>query len=179
MNEGMQMMRRYCGLSAVVLCVGLVSCVLAGCFGGGEEPAATTSQVTVPGSGVTMSSLPVTTTIASALIDGLPSEYVNALGKQPIVVVFYASGGVDDNKVVTAVRALQPLYGGYTFLVYDYRDPKVYGDLAKTLEGGYGLDLGYLPVTLLIRRDGLEAAKWSGYVDQGTLNQVLINLGHF
>jgi peptidoglycan/xylan/chitin deacetylase (PgdA/CDA1 family) len=119
----------------------------------------------------------VSTTEASTLVDGKPRQYVDALSRRPIVLVFYAPGGVDDEKVLSAARELQTAFSGYTFLMYDYRVPAAYGDLTKELKAAYNVDFGYLPVTLLIRRDGTAATKWSGYVDKGTLNQALINLG--
>jgi len=57
-------------------------------------------------------------------------------------------------------------------LLYDYRIPAAYGDLAKD----WGIT--YQPQTMLIDRHGQLFKVWSGYVDTGTLNQSLINLGH-
>jgi hypothetical protein len=173
MNEGMHMMRRTCGLSAAVLLMGLVAYILAGCFGGGKEPVATTSQVTVPSSGTTISTVQVTTTEASTLIDGLPREYAESIGKRPIVVLFYVPGGVDDEKVLSVVRGLRGSFSSYTFLMYDYRVPAAYGDLSQKLE------VDYPPETVLIDRGGNTRDVWSGYVDNGTLNQSLITLGRY
>jgi hypothetical protein len=166
-------MRRTRGLSAVLLCIGLVACVLVGCFGGGQEPVDTASAVTVPSSATTASTLYVTTTQPSTLVDGLPSEYVASLGKKPILVLFYVPGQVDDEKVLSAVRALRSSFGSYTFLTYDYRFPAAYGDLSQKLK------IDYPPHIVLIDRTGVPSSVWSGYVDKDTLNQSLINLGHY
>jgi hypothetical protein len=179
MSEGIQMMRRNLRFFAVLLCIGLATCILAGCFGSSDEPVNPTTPVSDSSSGATASTLSVPTTEASNLIDGLPAQFVNSRGQRPIVVVFYAPGGVDDEKVLTAVRQLETSFSSYTFLLYDYRTPSAYGDLAKTLNADYELSVGYLPVTMVITRDGTPGTRWSGYVDKGTLNQVLINLGHF
>ncbi len=177
MSEGIQMMRRMFRSSAVLLCIGLATCILTGCFGGGDEPVNTTATVPVTSPGVTETTVPVPTTEASTLVDGLPRQYADAITLRPIVLVFYAPGGVDDEKVLSAVRELQTTFSSYTFLMYDYRMPAAYGDLTKEIKTNYNLDVGYLPATFLIRRDGTAATKWSGYVDKGTLNQALINLG--
>jgi hypothetical protein len=177
MNEGIQMMRRMFRFSAVLLCIGLATSILTGCFGASEDTVNTTVPVPVTSSDVAATTLSVPTTEASTLVDGLPRQYAEALTLRPIVLVFYAPGGVDDEKVLSAVRELQTTYSSYTFLMYDYRMPAAYGDLTKEIKANYNLDVGYLPSTFLIRRDGTAATKWSGYVDKGTLNQALINLG--
>jgi hypothetical protein len=152
----MHMMRRTCRLSATVLFSVLIACLASGCFGGGEEPVDT---------------VPVTTTEASVLIDGLPSEYVNALGKRPIVVLFYSPGGIDDEKVLSVVRELRSAFSSYTFLMYDYRIPAAYGDLSQEL------DIGSPPQIVLTDSKGVRQDVWSGIIDRGTLNQSLLNLG--
>jgi hypothetical protein len=167
----MHMMRRTCRLSATVLFSVLIACLASGCFGGGEEPVDTTSSVTVPPSETTVTTVPVTTTEASVLIDGLPSEYVNALGKRPIVVLFYSPGGIDDEKVLSVVRELRSAFSSYTFLMYDYRIPAAYGDLSQEL------DIGSPPQIVLTDSKGVRQDVWSGIIDRGTLNQSLLNLG--
>jgi hypothetical protein len=165
-------MRRTRGLTAVMLCIGLVACVLAGCFGGDPEPAVTTSAVTVPSSSTTTSGV-TTTTQTSTLVDGLPSEYVASLGKKPILVLFYVTGQVDDEKVLSAVRELRGSFSSYTFLTYDYRFPAAYGDLSQKLK------IDSPPAIVVFDRNGVQRTGWSGYVGKAALNQSLINLGRY
>jgi len=190
MNEGMKMMRRIYGFLAAALCFGLVSCILVGCFfGGGDEPTTaptqatqatvapetTTSEVTDTTGPDTETTVPgvTTTTEIPELVDGLPAPWVESIGNRPVVVLFYVSGGVDDEKVLASLRELTPLYSNYTFLMYDYRLPDAYGDLADLLK------VDYPPHMVLLDRNGLVRTVWSGFVDKGTLNQTLLTLGRY
>ncbi len=173
MNEGTNMTRRICRMAAKLLCIGLLTLPLAGCFGGGGEPSDTTSDINAPTSSTTGVSIPVSTTEASSLIEGLPRAFVESLGTRPIVVLFYAPGGVEDEKVLTAVRELQSAYSSYTFLSFDYRVPAAYGDLSKELA------IHSLPQLVLLDRHGVTQTIWSGYVDKVTFAQTLVTLGRY
>jgi hypothetical protein len=178
MIEGVEMMRRIFRLSAVLLCIGLATFVLAGCFGASDDSTdTTTTPVSVPSSGATVSTIAVATTVASGLVDrdgqSLPALFVNALEQRPILVLFYVPGQVDDEKVLSAARDLQSSFSGYAFLMYDYRIPAAYGDLSTVL------GVNYPPEIRLIDRHGNEQWAWSGYVDKASLNQSLINLGRY
>ena len=179
-NEGMRMMRRVYGFMAAAMCFGLVSCMLVGCFWGEDEPASATTDTAAASSTTatsetdgTTSSEMTTTTVGPELIDGLPRDYVESLGERPIVVLFYVRGGVDDEEVLTSVEESEEIYSNYTFLAFDYRLPDKYGDLAQELA------VDYPPHTVLIDRHGAIRTVWSGYVDKGTLNQTLLNLGRY
>ncbi len=179
MNEGKTMMRRVYGLVAMLLCFGLVSFVLAGCFGGGSEPTVTPGESTVSSSDTTLTDQSTTTDSDTStsegpvLVDGLPREYVESLGNRPIVVLFYVPGGIDDEKVLASVRESESVYISYTFLMYDYRMPDAYGDLAQQLE------IDYPPHVVLLDRHGAVRSVWSGFVDKATLNQTLVALGRY
>jgi hypothetical protein len=182
MSEGKMIMRRVYGFLAALLCFGLVSFVLVGCFFDGDdggESTDTTAGTTVPSDGSTTSEDPSATDSTSSttegpvLVNGLPREYVESLGMRPIVVIFYVPGGIDDEKVLKSVRESQTVYGNYTFLVFDYRTPNRYGDLAQEL----GVD--YPPHVVLIDRNGVVRTVWSGFVDKATLNQTLLTLGRY
>jgi hypothetical protein len=173
MNEGMHMMGRICRIPAVLLCIGLLTCTMTGCFGSTDEATNTTSSTAVSSSDTTASTLTASTAEVSTLIDGKPSEYVNSLGNRPIVVLFYAPGGVDDEKVLSALRDLRANFSAYTVLMYDYRLPSAYGDLSQELQ------IDYMPQIVLIDHHGEKRTVWNGYVDKATLNQSLITLGTY
>jgi hypothetical protein len=124
--------------------------------------------------------LPVATTESDGLVgthieatDSTPREYVDAIQQgKPIVVLFYVTGSADDAKVQEAVNTLQGSFGGYVFLLYDYKTPDVYGDLSTLLK------VNYPPQLVLIDGSGTVRTVFNGYVDEGTINQALVNLGH-
>jgi len=179
-------MRRIYGFLAAALCFGLVSCILVGCFGGEDEPTTATTQATVAPETTTSEATDTTgldtdttvpgmttTTEMPELVNGLPAPYVDSRGNRPIVVLFYVSGGVDDEKVLASLQDLMPVYSNYTFLMYEYRLPDAYGDLAEEL------DVDYPPHMVLLDRNGVIRTVWSGFVDKGTLNQTLLTLGRY
>lgn len=158
----------------VLLIVGLAAFFFSGCGGGGAEP--TTTATTQGG---------VVTTLFSGGSGGVdqridtkiqptaetPQAFVDVYQTQPVVVFFYVPAGRDDELVRQSLAALQPNYGVYTFFFYDYSDSEAYGDLAVLLA------VDYQPVILMMDREGTIQTVWSGFVDQGTLNQSLVNLG--
>lgn len=143
-----------------------------GCGSGGDELTTTTGGV------VTTSPSPGTTT-ANGLIgnqlktsDSTPKEYVDAIAQaHPVVILFYVTAGADDAKVLASITALQPQFANYVFLLYDYKTPDSYGDLSTLLK------VDYPPELVLVDSGGYVREIWNGYVDQGTLNQSLVNLG--
>jgi hypothetical protein len=179
MLEGADMSRRSPQRGTLVVLLGLLVWLLAAACGG-EDGAATTAPSTgsVPTAASTTTSVSVstnsTTTATSttaALVDGIPAKYVESFGQRPIVVLFYVPGGVEDEKVLKVVNELSVAFREYTFLTYDYRAPAAYGDLAQALK------ITYQPQLVLIDRNANKYMVWSGYVDKGTLNQSLVNLG--
>ena len=102
-----------------------------------------------------------------------PAKYVESFGQRPIVVLFYVPGGVDDEKVLKArARAAVPPSASYTFLTYDYGCRRPTAILPKRSRSTTSRSWCLID-------DGTRTSTrvWSGYVDKGTLNQSLINLG--
>ena len=153
---------------ALVLFLGVLGC-------GDEEttPASVDTSATLPASVSSPSTTNMATdsTLGFGLVDGLPREYVQDLGIRPIVVLFYVPGGLVDEQVLSTVTELRNSFRSYTFLLYDYSVPSVYGDLAMDL------GISYQPGIVLIDRHGAVEESWTGYVDKATLNQLLVNLG--
>ncbi len=101
-----------------------------------------------------------------------PAEVVEALTQgRAIVLLFYVPGAADDISVLKSLKRLKTSFRDYEFLEYDYKTPDVYGDLSTILE------VGYPPELILIDSAGVIQDVWNGYVDDGTLNQRLVNLG--
>ncbi len=160
--------RKQVGFLLLVMSVALF---VAGCGSGGEDETTTTGLPVVttvpPASGSDGSDLidrPV------AVTDDTPADFVEAYGSKPLVVLFYVPGGTDDVSVFESLYRLIPSFGNYVFLMYDYKVPDAYGDLSSLLA------VEYPPQIVLIDREGLVREVWNGYVDEGTLNQSLVNL---
>jgi hypothetical protein len=171
--RGCHIMGRTCRIAAVLVCMGLLTSALTGCFGSSEDVVTTVSSAMPATEATSTTVFSPTIDSASTLVDGRPSQYVNAIGNRPIVVLFYEPGGVEDEKVLTALRTLTTSFSSYTVLMYDYRVPAAYGDLPQDMQ------IGYLPYMVLIDRHGDTRAVWQGYVDKDTLNQSLLNLGSY
>jgi hypothetical protein len=172
--RGCHIMGRTCRIAALMVCLGLITGMLSACFGSSEDTVTTVSSNTVTSAAITTTTaFSLTTASDSTLIDGIPSQYANALGNRPIVVLFYEPGGVEDEKVLNALRSLATSFSSYTVLMYDYRVPAAYGDLPQDMQ------IGYLPYMVLIDRYGGTRAVWNGYVDKATLNQSLLTLGSY
>jgi len=143
-----------------------------GCGGGDVDTTSTSRPVatTEPaGSGAGADAL--VGTIPKTTAD-TPTEYVQAVDQgRPVVVLFYVPGGVDDAKVLENVTKLQAGFADYVFLLYDYKAPDAYGDLSTLLK------VNYPPELVLVAGNGTIREIWNGYVDEGTLNQGMVNLG--
>jgi hypothetical protein len=100
-----------------------------------------------------------------------PAAFTEAYQVQPIALLFYVPGGTDDASVLESLNRLSPSFDTYKFLLYDYKSPEAYGDLSILLK------VGYPPELILIDRQGVIRQIWDGYVDEGSLNQGLVNLG--
>ena len=177
------MCRRSRQQSWVLLLVLVVALVAAACGGGDEEPPATTNPAaTAPPAGGGGSEEPEDVQIgppdgepiAAQYIpttEDTPSDFVAALGKgAPIVLLFYVTGGTDDAVVMESLDRLEPSFPRFEFFRYDYSLPDKYGDLSTLL------GVTYPPELILIDRSGIIRDRWTGYVDEGTLNQGLVNL---
>jgi hypothetical protein len=86
-------------------------------------------------------------------------------------VLFYVPGNADDKSVLDTVNRLKSSFAQYAFLIYDYKNPNSYGTLAQLLK------VDYPPYLVLTDATGHLRRIFKGYVDEGTLNQELVNLG--
>jgi hypothetical protein len=156
----------------VLLIVGLAAFFFSGCGGGGAEPT-TTSLANVVTTLFTGGSGGVDPRIGGQIqpTEETPQAFVDVYQTQPIVLFFYVLGERDDELVRQNLAALQPSFGAYTFFSYDHSDPEAYGDLATLLA------VDYPPLIVMMDREGTIQTIWSGFVDQGSLNQSLVNLG--
>jgi hypothetical protein len=167
------MSRRSRQWMAVPVLVLLAALLAWGC-GGGEEVTTTTA-----GGTVTPTVSPGTTAGTDYLLntqvkatESTPREYVEAIDQgHPVVLLFYVSDGIDDAKVLKSIDRLQSGFSGYVFLLYDYKTPEAYGDLSTLLK------VNYPPELVLIDGTGIIRDIWNGYIDEGTLNQRLVDLG--
>jgi len=158
----------------LVVAVSLGFCVVlwtAACGGGGVQTTtttgkkpATTTSVSLPSSASLLGTTVKTT-------EQTPQEFVQAYGTRPIVVFFYVPGNADDGLVLESVQRLERAFSEYVFLAYDYRAPAAYGDLPTLLK------VGYPPQLVLIDKKGVVREVWNGYIDEGSLNQKLVELG--
>jgi hypothetical protein len=102
----------------------------------------------------------------------LPKNFKDAVTqKRAMVILFYVPGQVDDSKVLASIQALAPSFPKYAFLLYNTQDPVSYGSLATLL------NVNYPPEVVLISSDLQSVKVLTGYQDQGSLNQYLVNLG--
>jgi len=163
--------QRFVLMGALVL---MLAVAIAGCGGGGDE--ATTTTVQVPPSGADTTVAPggsFDDLIGQPLVttSETPAEITDAISQHlPIVILFYVPGGTDDSAVLDELKALQTEYPDVTFALYEYSDPASYGDL------GVLIKVDYLPQTVFIDTRGIIYDIQTGYIDQGTLNQQVVNI---
>jgi hypothetical protein len=170
--------------SGVLLLVLVAALLTTGCFGGGEETPSTVVTVPAsvpsgPGSAAGLDEVQIVppdgervATNCLFTTDETPKEFVDALiGSRPVVLLFYVNGGTDDAAVLESLDRLEPSFNRFVFLQYDYSRPDEYGDLSTLL------GIAYPPQLTLIDRSGIIRKVWKGYVDEGSLNQSLVNLG--
>ena len=162
-------------VTAALIVVVIAGTLMWGC-GGAEEPGATSlgGIVTTGPSGGSGSADRASELLGTQLktTEDTPIEYVGAVEQgRPVVLLFYVAGGADDTKVLDSINRLQPGFPDYVFLLYDYKMTGAYGDLSTLL------GVSYPPELVLVDGTGTIREVWNGYVDEGTLNQSLVNLG--
>ncbi len=160
--------------SAVALILLFLVTTLAWGCGGDSDQTTTTRSVrtttTAASSGQSGTEALIGTQLKTT--EDTPEEYVEAVrASQPIAILFYVAAGVDDQRVLENIDSLQSEFPGYAFLLYDVADPEAYGDLSTLLK------VDYPPAIILVDGTGTIDSVWNGYVDVGTLNQSLVNLG--
>lgn len=144
-----------------------------GCGGGEEETATTVSTVAPADQENSADSAEEQSIEGQEVVPGedTPEEIKSALERnRPLVVMFYVVGGTDDGLVQDAVDNLEVKFPDIAFARYDYRNPEEYGDLASLLK------VDYTPAVVLVDATGHVHEAFSGYVDEGSLNQGLTNL---
>lgn len=172
---------------SVLLLVLVVALSMVGCGGGDEEEEApvTTAATAAPsggsggGSDAKEELVQVVPPDGEAITDEIirttddtPTAFVDALvAGRPIVIAFYVTGAADDTSVMETLDRLEPSFSRYVFLRYNFSLPDQYGDISTLLE------VTYPPELILIDREGIIRTVWSGYVDEGSLQQSLVNLG--
>jgi hypothetical protein len=157
----------------------LAAFVLTGCGGGGE----TTTTTSVPastqppaggGAATATTAAPTTSSLIGTSLKvtaDTPADVKSALEQhKPVVLLFYSPGGSDDSRVQQSLTALTPQFPAAFISQYDYRAPDTYGDLGQVLQ------VGYLPTTVFVDASATVTQIFSGFVDEGTLNQTLVNV---
>jgi thioredoxin-like negative regulator of GroEL len=144
-----------------------VVALTSGCIFGGDDgkTTRTTKTTAATGGGTGTTAAPLGTA------DDLPDAWTKAFQTRPIVVFFYVPGSADDASVLDALNRLRTSFDRYEFLIYDYKDPEAYGGLVQLL------GVKSVPCLKLVDGAGILRQTFSGYVDEGTLNQALVNLG--
>jgi hypothetical protein len=155
---------------------------LIGCGGGGGSTTPTTVAGAAPAAPAAAVSAAAATAAAAEPTVGLvgtkvtptpltPKEVRTALKEhRPMVVLFYVKTSVDDDTVKSSLERLKPRYPDALFLLYDYSNAKVYGDMAQQLK------VNYPPQTMFIDAQGVVGSFTSGYADYGTLQQKVVNV---
>ncbi len=168
------MSRRGTYLTVVLLLAALAAVVLVGCSGGDEETTTTNKRAVTTTERAGGSGTSANEVLGKPLeiTDSTPTEYVEAIEQgRPVVLLFYVPGSTDDVQVLDNLSTLQPDFDQYVFLLYDYSKPAAYGDLSTLLK------VNYPPELVLVDGLGIVRRIWNGFVDEGTINQDLVNLG--
>ena len=167
------MSRRSRQLAALLTILTLVAVFAWGCGSGGSQTTTTTAAGVVTTAPASASTTPANSIIGKKIktTDSSPKAYLDAVAQgHPVAILFYGTSGADDAKVLASVTSLQPQFPNYVFLLYDYKTPDSYGDLSTLLK------VNYPPELVLVDGTGVVKQIWNGYVDQGTINQSLVNL---
>ncbi len=166
--------------SAAVLAIALVAVLFAAGCGGGDTTSTPATPATTAGAsgaaGATNAAASSTQTPESLIgqvitpTDRSPKEFQTAISnRRPVVVTFYMTGPADDSQVRTAVTALESRYKGQVdFFDYQYTDGSRYGDLTRLLK------VNTTPAVIVINKQGKVQEAWSGYVDQKSIEQGIV-----
>ena len=162
---------------AFLLALG-IAVLVSGCGLGGSGSSNSSTPSTLAQSAVAPPAQSVGAAVQDLLMTKLattqdtPEAFVQAVGQaRPVAILFYIPGSVDDNKVLDVYKSVQADFPDWTFLTYDYKNPDAYGDLSLLLQ------VNYPPEIVLIDKAGQVSHIGNGYVDEGTLKQLLINIG--
>lgn len=167
-------MNRSYKLIAAVLVMVLTVFLFVGCGGSDDENNAPPKKSST--SSKTTSSLPPVD-LPENLIGQLvkptsnsPSDFSTAIADhQPIVVTFYMPAPDDDSKVRSSIMNLQGQYNGQVeFFSYLYSDSQSYQDLSALLM------VNATPTVVVINRQGVVQRAWTGYVDEKSIEQGIV-----
>lgn len=171
------MSRRIKQLAVSILLIS-VTLLAVGCGLGGGGSSATTALTIPSGATPGVSTLGTVSPQKQLLQKKLvptkftPTDVSDAVkAGRPVVLLFYVAGSSDDAQVLASLQKLQAEFSSYTFGIYDYKTPSAYGDLSTMLQ------VNYPPELILIDGKGIIKEIWNGFVDEGTMNQSLVNLG--
>lgn len=152
--------------------------VLTGCGGGGGTTTTTSvtpsTQASAGGAATATTAAPATSPLIGTSLKvtaNTPADVKSALEQhKPVVLLFYVPGGSDDARVQQSLTTLTPQFPAAFISQYDYRAPDTYGDLGQVLQ------VGYLPTTVFVDASATVTQVFSGFVDEGTLDQTLVNV---
>jgi hypothetical protein len=165
---------RWMSLCATIVVLAGLS--LSGCGGGGDDTATTVAPpvTAAPGGGAAAPVAPSAAAVPVAVLqatENTPADVKSALEQnKPLVLMFYSPGGSDDTKVLQSLTKLTPRFPTAFISQYDYKAPDTYGDLGQVLQ------VGNLPSVVLIDASANVTQVFTGFVDEGTLNQSMVNL---
>ncbi|MHB0914302.1 MAG: hypothetical protein ACYC5A_00020 [Thermoleophilia bacterium] len=167
-------MNRTHKLLAAVLIMALAVFLFAGCGGDEEETApppkaekkSSNKEVTLEASEMPES------LVGQAVVPtkDSPEDFVQAIDdKQPIVVTFYMPAPFDDSEVRSSVMTLEGRYRGQVeFFSYLYSDAQSYKDLVTLLS------VDSTPTVVIINRQGTIQRAWTGFVDEPSIEQGIV-----
>ncbi len=169
-------MTRILKLTATVMIVTLAVFLMAGC-GGEETPPPVKKASTAKGSSVKSGdsgdvSQPEMM-VGQVLVtnDNLPDDINTSLEeRRPIAITFYMLGPDDDGSVRTAMTRLESKYKGQMdFYTYLYSDGERYKGLASQLL------VNTTPTVVMINAESRIQVGWTGYADESSLEQGIVD----
>lgn len=172
-------------LFATVLVMALVAFLFSGCGGDDEEdtaPPPRSAGSNNQGGGnasasTTAAAAGAPSQMAEEMIgqavvptENTPEDFTEAIeNERTVVVTFYMPSPTDDNQVRSSVMTLQGRYRGQVeFFSYLYSDSQSYKDLVNIL------NVNSTPTVVVINRDGVVQRAWTGYADEESIEQGIV-----
>lgn len=164
-------------LCATVLVLALVAFLVVGCGGDDEEDSAPPPKSSNNAGSSTDVAVSEPTGMSEDLIGqaivptkNSPEDFTEAIeDNRTIVVTFYMPSPTDDNLVRSSIMTLQGRYRGQVeFFSYLYTDGQSYKDLVQLLQ------VNTTPTVVVINRDGVVQRAWTGYADEESLEQGIV-----
>ncbi|OPZ78627.1 MAG: hypothetical protein BWY79_00721 [Actinobacteria bacterium ADurb.Bin444] len=162
-----QSLARTAWAAAWVIILLTFTLVLAAGCGDGTTP--TTSAPVTPPTTHKSGAGPVGEQLVAS--DNTPVELAQALTtKNPVVILIYVAGGSSDELVRQSLTKIAPKFPDVTFLMYNYNNPKEYGDIVGSL------GVHYPPFAAFVDKGNVVRYLTTGFVDEGVLNQYVVNI---